>query len=92
MNEARFEPGDAPGMRIVCHYCGFVSNSMLVALRHDACRPRSCDRWRQLETAAPLRMSHEQIGEILRHMTLHDGRSVEAALDGYLEKIEPVYR
>ena len=93
MTEARFEHRDAPRpMRIVCHYCGFASASMIDALRHDACRPRSCDRWREIQKAAPLGASEEQIGEILRHMTLQDGGKLEAALDRYREKIEPVYR
>lgn len=93
MNEARFEPGDASRpVRILCHYCGFVSRSMIDAIRHDAGRPKSCDRWREIQKAAALRVSQDQVGEILRDMTLQDGSSLEVALDRYREQIEPVYR
>lgn len=93
MNEARFEREDASRpMRVLCHYCGFTSESMVDALRHDACRPRSCERWRELMKATPLRLSSEEIDEALQHMTIQGGGSLEMALDRYLEKIEPVYR
>jgi hypothetical protein len=93
MTEARFEPDDAyRPMRILCNYCGFASSSMVDALRHDALRPNSCDRWRQMQKTAPLPHGPERIEAILRHMTLQDGGSLELALDRYLEKIEPVYR
>lgn len=79
-------------MRVLCHYCGFTSESMVDALRHDACRPRSCERWRELVKATPLRFSLAKIDETLQHLTTQSGGSLEVALDRYLEKIEPVYR
>lgn len=93
MNEARFEREHASRpMRVLCHYCGFTSESMVDALRHDACRPRSCERWRELMKTTPLRFSSVKIDETLQHLTIQGGGSLDAALDRYFEKIEPVYR
>ena len=82
----------ASPMRVVCHYCGFTSESMVDALRHDAWRPYSCERWQALMTAAPFGYSPEDIDEALRHLTVQGGGNLDLELDRYREKIEPVYR
>jgi hypothetical protein len=79
-------------MRVVCHYCGFSSESMVDALRHDACRPRSCERWHELTKAAPPRCSSAEIDLTLRLLTVQGGGNLDRELDEYREKVESVYR
>lgn len=79
-------------MKVVCHYCGFASESMLDALRHDACRPRSCERWNELMKATPLGCSSEEIELTLRLLTVQGGGNLDLELDAYREKVESVYR
>lgn len=79
-------------MRIVCHYCGFSSESMVDALRHDACRPSSCERWNELMKETSLGYSLEEIESMLRLLTVQGGGSLDLELDEYREKIESVYR
>lgn len=79
-------------MRVICHYCGFASESMVDALRHDACRPRSCERWHELMKATPLAYSREEIELTLQVLTVQGGGNLGLELDEYGEKIESVYR
>lgn len=79
-------------MRVVCHFCGFASESMIDALRHDSCRPRSCERWTELMRATPLDYTPHEIETTLRLLTVQGGGNLELALDSYRQKIEPVYR
>jgi hypothetical protein len=93
MNQSPFKGRRLDGpMRVACHLCGFASESMIDALRHDACRPRSCERWRELTTATPRNYTPKEIETTLRYLTVQGGGNLELALDGYLQKIEPVYR
>ncbi len=79
-------------MRVVCHYCGFTSESMVTALRHDACRPRSCERWRQVTSPVRPMYSSENIELTLRLLTVQGGGNLDLELDRYADKIEPIYR
>lgn len=93
MSESPFKRGGVDGlMRIVCHFCGFTSESMIEALRHDACRPRSCERWTELMKATPRDYTLEEIETTLLHLTVQGGGILDLALDTYRQKIEPVYR
>jgi hypothetical protein len=82
----------ASPMRVVCHYCGFSSESMIDALRHDAWRPQSCRRWDELMTLTPLSYSPETVDLVLRVLTVQGGGNLDLALDEYREKVESVYR
>lgn len=79
-------------MKVVCHYCRFTSESMVDALRHDALRPHSCERWHVLMKAASSGYSAGDIDEALRHLTVQGGGNLDLELDSYREKIESVYR
>jgi hypothetical protein len=79
-------------VRVICHYCGYTSESMVDALRHDAWRPRSCQRWQALKKAAPFGYSREDIDLALRLLTVQGGGNLDLELDRYREKIESVYR
>lgn len=93
MNQSPFKRRGLDGpMRIVCHFCGFASESMIDALRHDACRPRSCERWIELMKATPLDYTPEEIETTLRYLAVQGGGNLELALDRFRQKIEPVYR
>lgn len=93
MNQSPFKRRRLDGpMRVVCHFCGFTSDSMIDALRHDACRPRSCERWAELMKAKPRDYTDEEIETTLRDLTVQSGGNLELALDSYRQKIEPVYR
>lgn len=65
---------------------------MIDALRHDACRPRSCERWTELMKVTRRDYTAEEIETILRHLTVQGGGNLELTLDSYRQKIEPVYR
>lgn len=93
MNQSPFIRRGLDGpMRVVCYYCEFASESMIDALRHDACRPRSCERWTELMKATPRDYTPEEIETTLRHITVQGGGNLELALDTYRQQIEPVYR
>ena len=79
-------------MRVVCHYCGFASESMVDALRHDAWRPQSCQRWHALTKITPLNYSPEIVDLVLRSLTVQGGGNLDVELDEYREKVEFVYR
>jgi hypothetical protein len=79
-------------MRVVCHYCGFASESMVDALRHDAWRPKSCRRWNELMKVTPLSYSPETVDLVLRFLTVQGGGNLDLELDEYREKVESVYR
>jgi hypothetical protein len=64
----------------------------VTALRHDACRPRSCERWRQVTSPMRLMYSSERIEGTLRRLTIQGGGSLDLELDHYADKIEPIYR
>lgn len=79
-------------MRVVCHYCGFVSQSMVDALRHDAWRPQSCQRWHELMNVTSFSYSPETVDLVLRFLTVQGGGNLDLELDEYREKVESVYR
>jgi hypothetical protein len=79
-------------MTIVCHYCGYRSDSMREAARHDAERPESCLLWRRVRKLAPLSYAENHIEETLRHLAVQGGGSLDRELDRDYERLQRVYR
>jgi hypothetical protein len=79
-------------MTIVCHYCGYRSDSMPEAARHDAERPESCLLWRRVRKLAPLSYAEKYIDETLRHLTVEGGERLDRELDRDYERLHRVYR
>jgi hypothetical protein len=78
-------------VRIVCHYCGHASSSMLEAVRHDSERPESCLAWLgRSEIESLVRPIEEDA--VLRNLTVQGEGNLEDALEEYFERIQPVYR
>lgn len=75
-------------MTVVCHYCGYRSDSMLEAVRHDAERPESCLLWRHVRKLAPLSYAEEYIDETLRHLTVQGGANLDRELNADLERMQ----
>jgi hypothetical protein len=79
-------------MTIVCHYCGYRSDSMAEAVRHEADRPESCILWRNVRKLAPLPITDVRIQETLRHLTVQGGKNLDRELDAAFERLQRVYR
>jgi hypothetical protein len=79
-------------MTIVCHYCGYRSDSMLEAARHDAERPESCLLWRRVRKLAPLSYAEEYIEETLRHLTVQSGANLDRELNAAYERLQRARR
>jgi hypothetical protein len=77
---------------IVCHYCGYRSDSMTEAARHDAERPESCVLWRRVRKLAPLSYAETHIWETLRHLSVQGGDNLDRQLDRDYERLQRVYR
>ena len=78
-------------MTIVCHYCGYRSDSMLEGVRHDAERPESCLLWRAVRKLAPLSYANAYIEETLRHLTIEGGGNLDEELTADYERAQRVY-
>lgn len=79
-------------MTVVCHYCGYRSDSMLETVRHDAERPESCVLWRRVRKLAPLSYAEEYIEETLRHLTVQSGENLDRELNADFERMQRVDR
>jgi hypothetical protein len=84
-------PTSPAHLTVVCHYCGYLTDSMLDAMRHDADRPRSCKVWLDRLEVALLPMPLEQVDQVLRGLTFHGEGTLDRALDDYYDKIHKAY-
>jgi hypothetical protein len=76
---------------VVCHHCGYLTDSMLDAMRHDADRPRSCRSWLERLEMALLPIPLEQVDQVLRGLVVQGEGSLDGALDEYHGKIRKAY-